>query len=184
MPFTPFHVAYPWLLRLKFRKLDFAGLTAGSMANDLEIPLLYLIGQFPPRLLGHSIFGAFTLNIIFSIFLFWLLFKIKIQRIGIHGFEKFHITRNFLLSAAIGSLTHIAIDITYHEHNPTLWPLFDYFGSPINDMFGPLISNLIGNTVTIILLLAIARHILKKDLGLVFSNPRHAMSIITRHLNR
>ncbi len=184
MPLTPFHVAYPWLLRLKFKKLDFAGLTVGSMANDLEIPLFYLIGYYPPRLLGHSILGAFTLNIIFSIFLFWLLFKIKIQKFGIHGFEKFNLTRNFLFSAAIGSLTHIAIDITYHEHNPTLWPFYNSFGSPINDMFGPLIANLIGNAVTIILLLAIARHILKKDFDLIFSKPREAISIITRHLNK
>ncbi len=184
MPFTPFHVAYPWLIKLKFRKLDFAGLTIGSMANDLEIPLLYLLGYKIPRLLGHSIFGTFTLNLIFSIFLFWLFSKIRIQRLGIHGFEKFHITKNFLFSAAIGSLTHIAIDSTYHEHNPTLWPFFGYFGSPINDAFGPLVANLIGNSVTIILLFAIARHILKKDFGLIFSKPRQAISIITRHLNK
>lgn len=185
MPFTPLHVAYPWLIRLKMRRLDFAGLTVGSLAPDLEIPILYLLGFFPYRLLGHSLLGTITIDIVFSLFLFWLFVKLNISRFGIHGFETFRVTRPVLLSMAIGSLTHVLVDTLHHRFNPLLWPVGGYMDGPLVSAFGLFTANLIVYGTTGMLLAAVVVRVLHQNrkLGLLVSRPITALREVTTVLS-
>jgi hypothetical protein len=124
MTLTPLHIAFVWVLKPRFRKLHFAALTVGAVIPDIE-PLIaaWMFGWsmfcgwdfpcslVPDRLVLHSIIGAITIDIVLTITFVKMIGKLSLQRLGICGFTNVKTNAAFLISAAIGSLSHVFVYI-------------------------------------------------------------------------
>ena len=181
MPLTPLHLAYALPLKLKLRQLSLAGLLIGSMIPDLDQPIMSLLGQWPNRLVMHSLAGAFTVNALACFILAWLLAELRLERVGIRCFAGLRFDKIFYVSAVLGSLTHIAVDSLYHQHNPLLWPLMQNVDSPLYPLIGYRIY-MVFDILSLLLLLLGIRQVLKREgqgLRFLLREPKKALEMIT-----
>ena len=203
MTLTPFHVAFVWILKPWAGKLHFAALTVGAVVPDLEPLIAWMFGwsvfcglDFPctsalDRLVLHSITGALTASVALTVIFVKIIQHFKPETAGIHGFAGVKVNGYFLMSAAIGSLSHVFVDWLHHPANPIFWP-FLIDGSYYVD--GLLLSFLDVFSASLIVAAisgAIMMYVIRKALGeggenftLIFSNPAKALSLITGSLSK
>lgn len=111
-------------------------LSFGAMIPDIEvIPIMLISGEGEhARGLMHSILGALTFDILMVMFFVYFLVP-PVGKWFKHRFkEKLHIfageditlaPKNLgwaLVSALIGTVSHIFIDVFTHTYNPLFWP--------------------------------------------------------------
>lgn len=123
MTLTPLHVAFVWVLKRRFRKLHFSALTVGAVIPDVEPLIAWIFGwsmfcdwdfpcsHAPDRLVLHSIVGAITIDVVLTIIFVKIIGKLGIERLGICGFSNVKTNAAFLASAAIGSLSHVFVNM-------------------------------------------------------------------------
>jgi membrane-bound metal-dependent hydrolase YbcI (DUF457 family) len=139
MPLTPFHLGFAWpVWMLKRNKLHFMSLSFGAMIPDLEVlPLMVLNGEGErARGLMHSFLGALTFDILAVMFFVFFVVPPVGRWVMRHSKEKWHIFAGVdvtkaptnigwaLVSAYIGTLSHIGLDFLTHEYNPIFWPYY------------------------------------------------------------
>ncbi len=128
MPATPLHYSLAYILhRIKRFNLSFPALIVGSMAPDLEIPIITLISRGEiSRLVLHSIVGSMTLGLLISVSISFLLYPRLVglilpfckEELG----SKCAISKSLIISSLIGVLGHISLDALHHEYNPLVYP--------------------------------------------------------------
>ncbi|MEM4298240.1 MAG: DUF4184 family protein [Nitrososphaerota archaeon] len=188
MPLTPLHLSYVWPLKLRFKRLSFAALTLGAMVPDLENPILYLLGFYPWRLITHSFFGTFTVDLFTTILLLKILSRLRIERMGLNGFNDFKLNGYVLFSAFLGSLSHVLVDWTHHSHNPLFQPFNPIYvrGLLLNVLNNPF-GDILVNSASLLILVLILKKILNDQghsLLLMLHRPFTALSLITARLSR
>ena len=203
MTLTPLHIAFVWVLKPRFRKLQLAALTVGALIPDIEPLVAWMFGWSvfcgwdfrcslaPDRLVLHSILGALTIDAILTMLFVKMIGKLGLERWGIRGFTSIKIDAGFFASAVIGSLSHVFVDLLHHPANPIFWP-FLVNGSYYVD--GLLLSSLTVLPASIIvaiiagaMMTAVTARALNKrgyNFWLVFSNPAKALSLITELLSK
>ena len=201
MTLTPLHVAFVWMLKLRFRRLHFAALTVGAVIPDVEPLIAWMFGWSvfcgwdfpcslaPDRLVLHSIVGAITIDVVLTIIFVKIIGKLGIERLGIYGFSNVKTNAAFLASAAIGSLSHVFVDWLHHPANPIFWPfLVDgsyYVNGLLLSFMAVLPASMIVTTISAAIMAAVIARALDKSgysFWLVFSNPAKALSFITESL--
>lgn len=201
MTLTPLHVAFVWVLKPRFRKLDFAALTVGAVIPDIEPLIAWMFGWsvfcgwdfpcslLPDRLVLHSIIGAITIDVAFTVIFVKMIGKLGLQRLGICGFTNVQTNAAFLVSAAIGSLSHVFVDWLHHPANPIFWPfLIDgsyYVDGLLLSRLAVLHASIIVATIAGAIMTAVIARALHKSgysFSLVLSNPTKALSLITESL--
>jgi hypothetical protein len=201
MTLTPLHVAFVWVLKLRFRRLHFAALTVGAVIPDVEPLVAWVFGWSvfcgwdfpcslaPDRLVLHSIVGAITIDVVLTIIFVKIIGKLGIERLGICGFSNVKTNAAFLASAAIGSLSHVFVDWLHHPANPIFWPLLVdgsyYVDGLLLSFMAVLPASMIVATISGAIMAAVIARALDKSgysFWLVFSNPAKALSFITESL--
>jgi hypothetical protein len=201
MTLTPLHVAFVWVLKLRFRRLHFAALTVGAVIPDVEPLVAWVFGWSvfcgwdfpcslaPDRLVLHSIVGAITIDVVLTIIFVKIIGKLGIERLGICGFSNVKTNAAFLASAAIGSLSHVFVDWLHHPANPIFWPLLVdgsyYVDGLLLSFMAVLPASMIVTTISGAIMAAVIARALDKSgysFWLVFSNPAKALSFITESL--
>ena len=153
MPVTPLHLGFAWpVWLLNRRKLHFMSLSFGAMVPDLEVIPLMLLGADGERSRGllHSLLGAVTIDILIVMFIVLFIVPPVGRWVKRRSKEKWHIFAGVdvtlppanlawaLLSALIGTLSHVLIDTFTHIYNPLLWPYMawhDYNWMPFQNDF-------------------------------------------------
>ena len=111
-------------------------LSFGAMVPDLEVLPLMLINSEGERARGlmHSFLGALTFDILAVMFVVLFVVPPIGRWIKRHSKERWHIFAGVdvtkaptdlgwaLVSALIGTLSHVIIDLFTHEYNPIYWP--------------------------------------------------------------
>ena len=115
--------------------------------------------------------------------------KLGLQRLGICGFTNVQTNAAFLVSAAIGSLSHVFVDWLHHPANPIFWPfLIDgsyYVDGLLLSRPAVLHASIIVATIAGAIMTAVIARALHKSgysFSLVISNPTKALSLITESL--
>ncbi len=172
MPFTLFHYPVAYLLKQADRRLSLPALAVGSVMPDIEVPLMWILfpGSQYDHLLLHSLVGAMTVGLAATIFVTILIYP---QLVGtLFGLEKesiakeCEVSRIVILSAVLGLMGHLLLDITMHWYNPLLWPWIEPTAivGPLVSLFafdgnievtGFLIANTLVNAMMILLFLAV-----------------------------
>jgi membrane-bound metal-dependent hydrolase YbcI (DUF457 family) len=106
-------------------------MAVGAVIPDLEVPILYFFyrGVFLDHFILHSLLGALTLGLGMSLFTVRYVYPPIAS--SIFGIERklanaeSQITGTVVISAVIGILSHLLLDITYHWYNPIFWPIVD-----------------------------------------------------------
>jgi membrane-bound metal-dependent hydrolase YbcI (DUF457 family) len=200
---TPLHVAFVWILKPCIGKLSFAALTVGAVVPDLEPLVAWIFGWSvfcgwdfpctlaPDRLVLHSIAGALTADVALTVIFVKVIQLLKPERIGMHGFAGAQVNGYFLLSAAIGSLSHVFVDWLHHPANPVFWPFLIGGSYYVDGLLLPFLDVLQASLVVAAIAGAILVLAIKKALdengekfSLVFSNPARALSLVTESLNK
>lgn len=156
----------------------------GAMVPDLEVLVYQLLGLYPDRLVLHSLIGALSVDIVLTVVLVKLLAHAKLEKIGISGFASAKLDNYFIISATIGSLSHVlVVDSLHHEDNPLLWLIGPtYFTGPLVVAFGaPLAHSIIAAAAIVIIAFMFKKLLNDSGYGfsLVFRNPIKAMSVVT-----
>jgi len=137
MPVTPLHYCAAYILNKVRAGLVLPALVVGSVIPDLEFFVaIATVGRLAsPRGLMHSLVGAFTLDMLLALLITLFLYPLlvsgifKLDKKGVS--EKCRFSSMLLLSALVGTLSHVLIDSTMHEYNPLLYPFmsdsFDAF---------------------------------------------------------
>jgi len=95
-------------------------LTLSCFIPDIEVPILYLLGFQPARLILHSIIGTVILSPVVIMLIKPIYYRIlRAMRINVNPEEVNHI----LEASILGSLSHVFLDALHHDYNPLLWPL-------------------------------------------------------------
>ena len=203
MTLTTLHVAFVWMLKLRFRKLHFVALTVGAVIPDIEPLVAWVFGWSvfcgwdfpcslaPDRLVLHSIVGAITIDVALTIIFVKMIGKLGVERLGICGFTNVKTNAAFFASAAIGSLSHVFVDWLHHPANPVFWPfLVDgsyYVDGLLLSFMAVLPASIIVATIAGAITAAIIARALDKSgysFWLVLSNPTKALSLITESLGK
>src|SRR5919109_1442458 len=159
MTLTPLHIAFVWVLKPRFRKLQLAALTVGALIPDIEPLVAWIFGWSvfcgwdfpcslaPERLVLHSILGALTIDTILTMLFVKMIGKLSLEKWGMRGFTNVKMDAAFFASAAIGSLSHVFVDRLHHPANPIFWPfLVDgsyYVGGLLLPFLGVLSASII-----------------------------------------
>jgi membrane-bound metal-dependent hydrolase YbcI (DUF457 family) len=128
MPLTPLHYVAAYGINKVKLGLVFPALIVGSVIADLEPFFGMLTGGrlFSYRGFMHSLLGTITLNtfltvlivvFVYPILVAWI-FRIDRKLVT----EKCRFSRMLVLSALLGSLSHLLIDTTMHDYNPLFYP--------------------------------------------------------------
>jgi hypothetical protein len=200
---TPLHVAFVWILKPCLGKLSFAALTVGAVVPDLEPLVAWMFGWSvfcgwdfpctlaPDRLVLHSIAGALTADVALTVIFVKIVQLLKPERIGLRGFAGARVNGYFLLSAAIGSLSHVFVDWLHHPANPVFWPFLIggsyYVDGLLLSFLDVLPASMIVAAISgAILVLKIKRALDEngEKFSLVFSNPARALSLVTGSLSK
>lgn len=203
MTLTPLHVAFVWMLKPGFARLNFAAMTIGAMIPDIEPLVAWIFGWSvfcgwdfpcslaPDRLVLHSFAGALTVDVALTILFVRLLSLLNIEKLGIHGFANVRIGSGFYMSAAIGSLSHVLVDWLHHPANPVFWPFLIGGSYYVDGLLLPFFSVLHASVIVGIISSAILVATINKALNesgysfwLVFSNPPKALALVTENLNK
>ena len=146
MPITPFHHPVAYIIYKLGRNLSLPALFVGAMIPDLEIPFMFLLfgTSVPTHLLLHSIIGSLTvgtaLAVAITVFIYPKLTgaifpvdKVKVR-------EKCRFSISLVFACAIGSLSHVLLDVANHVYNPLFWPFLapTETPSPIVPLLGGL----------------------------------------------
>lgn len=196
-------MAFVWILKPGLGKLSFAALTMGAVIPDLEPLVAWMLGWSvfcgwdfpctlaPDRLVLHSIVGALTADVALTVIFVKVIQLLKPERIGIRGFAGARVNGYFLLSAAIGSLSHVFVDWLHHPANPVFWPfLIDssyYVDGLLLSFLDVLPASLIVAAISCATMFYVIRKALVESgekLALVFSNPARALSLVTGSLSK
>ncbi len=168
MPITPFHIPFSWLIYSTNRRLSLPALIVGGMIPDIEVPLMWLFAKhLPDHLLLHSLVGALTLGTLLTLVtvrllyapLVTLVFGIDRERVN----AACEVTPIMVISAAIGVLSHLLLDITMHWYNPILWPWTDPFL-----IVGPLVLLFMGLGLSVTVSYFIANITITLVMGILF----------------
>ncbi|HEX2168995.1 MAG TPA: DUF4184 family protein [Nitrososphaera sp.] len=136
MTLTPLHVAFVWVLKLRFKKLHFAALTVGALIPDIEPLIAGMFGwsvfrgldfpcsRSPDRLVLHSIMVAITIDVALTIIFVKIIGKPGAEKLGIQGFTNVKANAALFGSAAIGSLSHVLVDWLRHPAKPGFLAVF------------------------------------------------------------
>ncbi|HZA99422.1 MAG TPA: DUF4184 family protein [Nitrososphaera sp.] len=203
MTLTTLHVAFVWMLKLRFRKLHFVALTVGAVIPDIEPLVAWVFGWSvfcgwdfpcslaPDRLVLHSIVGAITIDVVLTLIFVKIIGKLGIERLGICGFSNVKTNAAFFMSAAIGSLSHVLVDWLHHPANPIFWPFFVdgsyYVDGLLLSFMAVLPASIIVATISAAITVAVIARTLDKSgysFWLVLSNPAKALSLITESLGK
>jgi membrane-bound metal-dependent hydrolase YbcI (DUF457 family) len=127
MPVTPLHYSVAYLIGKVKIGFVLPALVVGSMIPDLEVfAAIVSGGLIPPRGLMHSLVGAVTVDaflaVLVTVFLYPLLVSWIFKLEKKDAAEKCRFSGMLLLSAFVGTLSHVLIDATNHEYNPLLFP--------------------------------------------------------------
>lgn len=137
MPFTAFHPVPVWPLWKRFPQLDFVAITVGAVIPDLFEPvLIFFLPAFywTQRDLSHSLLGAVTYDVGLTLvgtvlvarpMLFWLDRVHPSPLWSRYGGREFRAARPWrwvVLSAALGSLSHVLLDLPFHWQHPLFFP--------------------------------------------------------------
>lgn len=126
--------------------MHFMSLSFGAMVPDLEVLPIMLVNSDGERARGlmHSILGALTFDVLVVMLIVFFIVPPVGRWVKRRSKEKWHIFAGAdvtrapsnlmwaLLSALIGTLSHIFIDMFTHIYNPIFWPY--YLGRDINWM--------------------------------------------------
>jgi len=161
MPVTPLHYCAAYITNKAHGGLVLPALIVGSVIPDVESIVGFATNKIliSPRGLMHSLLGAAMLDtflaLVVTMFLYPLIvswaFKLKKEGVA----EKCRFSGMLVLSALIGSLSHVLIDSTMHEYNPLLYPFMnESFNALVlmNDWFS---ASILVHSVLFGLLLAI-----------------------------
>jgi hypothetical protein len=175
----------------------------GAVIPDLEPLAAWILGlsvfcgwdfpctSAPDRLVLHSIAGALTADVALTVAFVRILQMLKPERVGIRGFApSMKITSYFLLSAAIGSLSHVLVDWLHHPANPVFWPFMVdgsyYVGGlllPFMSVFAASLMLALASGAVLCVTVKRALDRSGEKLSLVFSNPARALSLVTESLS-
>ena len=125
MVLTPLHYVHAYAIhKISRRKLSLPGLVIGSAIPDIETPILFLIGLYPPfnRLVLHSLIGSLALSWIIGLILLPL-YRMFIEKILSKKFKHEHSTVNYAFSVLLSSEIHLITDSLHHPYNPLFWPI-------------------------------------------------------------
>jgi membrane-bound metal-dependent hydrolase YbcI (DUF457 family) len=127
MPATPLHYTVAYIINKVKIGLVLPALVVGSMIPDLEVFVAIVTGGLTPsRGLMHSLVGAVTVDVFLAvavtIFLYPSLVSLIFKLEKKDAAEKCCFSGMLLLSAFVGTLSHVLIDATNHEYNPLLYP--------------------------------------------------------------
>jgi hypothetical protein len=203
MTLTPLHVAFVWVLKLRFRRLHFAALTVGAVIPDIEPLIAWMFGWSvfcgldfpcslaPDRLVLHSIIGAITIDVALTIIFVKIIGKLGLQGLCIYGFTNVKINAAFLVSAVIGSLSHVLVDWLHHPANPVFWPFLVDGSYYVDGLLLSFMTVLPASMIVAAIAAAITAAVIAKALDksgysfwLVLSNPAKALSLITESLGK
>ncbi|UCF08089.1 MAG: DUF4184 family protein [Thermoplasmata archaeon] len=161
MPFTAFHAAPVWLLFLaKPKRFDWIALSCGATLPDILEPLMIFVftGYYwDVRVVTHSLLGAVTVLLLAAVLISISIlphiirfFKERFSDRRFHTFAGIDILekRSFgviIYSALIGTVSHITLDLFYHERNPIFYPFGDAAILFFNDI---IISKTITSIIT------------------------------------
>jgi membrane-bound metal-dependent hydrolase YbcI (DUF457 family) len=128
LPLTPFHYPVAYVIHKLGGNLSLPALIVGSMAPDLEIPVIVLLfgTNVPSHLLLHSLLGAATagtaiaaaITVLIYPKLASAIFPVDKNKVK----EKCRLTLWLAFSCLLGVLSHVLLDITNHAYNPVFWP--------------------------------------------------------------
>lgn len=153
MPLSPLHLGFAWpVWLLNRKKLHFMSLSFGAMVPDLEVIPMMLLNAEGGRGRGlmHSLLGAVTIDILVVMFIVLFIVPPVGRWVKSRSKEKWHIFAGVdvtlaptnlgwaLLSALIGTVSHVIIDVFTHDYNPLFWPYrtgLDYNWMPFPDTF-------------------------------------------------
>ena len=140
MPYSPFHLGFAWpVWLLKRKKLHFMSLSIGSMIPDIGVLFMTVFYNSPTgrtRGFMHSIMGALTFDILAVMFAVFFIVPPIGRYVKAHSKHKWHIFAGedvtlaptnigwALVSAYIGTTSHLLLDYLTHEYNPIFWPYF------------------------------------------------------------
>jgi membrane-bound metal-dependent hydrolase YbcI (DUF457 family) len=114
------------------------------MIPDIEIPFIVLIFGVngSNRLILHSLLGSATLGIMLAVivtmqfypFLVSSLFRVDKEKVE----SKCKFSFALVLSAFVGTISHVLLDFTNHLYNPLFWPFLgaEMTVSPIFEILG------------------------------------------------
>jgi membrane-bound metal-dependent hydrolase YbcI (DUF457 family) len=136
LPLTPLHYPVAYFLSKLDKRLSLPALAVGSMLPDLEIPVLLLLfgDQIPHRLVLHSLFGTATIGAFLAItFTIWVypslvsaLFGVEKKQVA----QKCQLSLTLAISAFVGAISHVLLDVTNHPYNPVFWPFLTANATP------------------------------------------------------
>jgi len=164
MPATPLHYCAAYIINKAKVRFILPALIVGSFIPDIEPFVSLATGErLAPRGFLHSLLGAATLDTFLAVLVTSLLYPVivswifKLQKNSVS--EKCRFSSMLVLSALIGSLSHVLIDATSHEYNPLLYPFvtesFDALVLIKNDWL--LASVIVQITLLVLLLLILVR---------------------------
>jgi len=138
MPVTPLHYCAAYLVNKVKVRLILPALIVGSVIPDVEsfVAVVVIREPGPARGLMHSLLGAVTFDTFFAVVVTILLYPFivswifKLEKKSVS--ERCRFSYMLVLSAFLGSLSHVLIDLTHHEYNPFFYPF-------INDSFDALV---------------------------------------------
>lgn len=121
MVFTPFHYPFAYFIhRLSKRRLRMETLILACFLPDIEVPILWVLGIIPSRLILHSILGSIILAPV-MMYLLYPLYRYILKSLFDINYTRESILL-FVISSITGSLSHVLIDTLHHPYNPLLWP--------------------------------------------------------------
>ena len=174
VPVGPLHLGFtlPVFSRWKM-KIEFLPLAIGSFIADIELLLMWPVtgGINEARGAMHSLIGAFTIDLVFTLLfahfvasplIQWI--KEKYPKDNVHMFAGIDTSQRrmsnvvVVYSASLGTVSHVLIDLFSHDNNPLFWPW-----NPIPNFnlmpFAKLPSSILMHAIAIVLLV----WALKKD---------------------
>jgi len=164
LPVTPLHYPIAKIIhRLGGKiKLTLPALIVGSMVPDLEVPFVFLWTGTQDRLVLHSLIGGLTFGTLITVALTVLLYPVVISKV--FPIDKMRVKANcrfsfsLVLSASIGVLSHVLLDVANHSYNPLFWPLYSTLQTPspiVPLLGGELLASFIVHVLMIILIIAL-----------------------------
>ncbi len=149
MPFTLFHYPFGYWLSKTNKNLSLPALLVGAVIPDIEVPFLILFfnGILPDHFILHSLVGALTIGLVLSILITRHVYPpfiggfFKVDRDELKS--RCSISPLLVVSAVLGILSHLAIDILHHWYNPILWPFIEdpyAIAGPLCIVFATLLS--------------------------------------------
>ncbi len=140
MPVTPFHYPVAYLLSKLKSSFSLPALIVGAMIPDFETPFVWLWKGTEDRLVLHSLLGGLTLGTALAAALTVLVYPritsaiLPIDKTSVKMKCRFSLPLVFC--AAVGSLSHVLLDIANHDYNPIFWPFNSQTFNPIVPLIG------------------------------------------------